>query len=849
MADLFDCLQSAIDAGLAPAARARQAQGDYRDLVAKYSTHYPAHIAQGMAAADLKVAAQRGAAARRHTVLAQLQTARRNTALMTRSADPTLAPLELIEGKVGTGNTYESVRFTQGGLRRQFMGMIREALAVHGPDIAGRPRNRARLAELVRELHGQASGSVEAKRMADAVRAAQARARTLFNAHGGNIGELADFGLPHAHDTAKLRAAGFDAWRREVEPRLAWNRIEDATTGKPFAAAGAAPDPARAARFLEDVYSGIVTRNLDELVPSMGGGAGKALANRRADHRVLHFRDADDWMEYNDRFGLANPFQAMVGHLEGMARDIALMRVLGPNPRAGLEHAIQTAQKELSTRFDAARAAAGTDPAKLAQVAKDQRRSENRMKRRSKRARAMLGGVTGANNVPEDELWGAFFAGTRNLLTAAQLGGAMLSSLSDMWTMRMAAAAVGMNPRGTVVRQMQLIASSATRETAAQMGYVADTLANGGSAAARYMGDVWSPEITGRITDAVLRASGLSYWTDMGRTAFQMEFSGLLASQAGRALADVEPALRRTLMARGITAADWDRLRDPAAMFTAPNGATFITPLHWVEHTPVPRAEAEGIAARLAGIIDEQMEFAVPSVSLEGRSMLLGESAPGSFAGELLRSGLMYKSFGLSVLLNQIRRTMAQPTGMARATYAASMIAGLTVLGAGAVQLKALAAGRDPRPMDSATFWGAAFLQGGGIGIFGDFLSSETARTGGGFAETLAGPVVGLGSDATRLVVSNAVRAVQGENTFVGRDVSNILRRYTPGTTLWQIRTPLDRLIWDQLQRLLDPEAEGAWALQERNRERAGGNETWWERGARAPERAPDLSTVTGGQR
>ena len=74
-------------------------------------------------------------------------------------------------------------------------------------------RSRAKLMDIVRELHGQASGSVEARRMADAVRGAQTRARTLFNAHGGDIGDLADFGLPHAHDTAKVRAAGWPAWR------------------------------------------------------------------------------------------------------------------------------------------------------------------------------------------------------------------------------------------------------------------------------------------------------------------------------------------------------------------------------------------------------------------------------------------------------------------------------------------------------------------------------------------------------------------------------------------------------------------------------------------------------------
>ena len=826
MPDLFDCLQSAIDANMVPRRAAQSAQAEFREIVAQLESHYPPAAARALAAQRLRDAAARGAQARRHTVLAQLQTAQRNQAIIGSARDPGTALIELVEGKEGTGNTFESVRFIRDSYRRQFMGMIREALAAHGTDILGRVRNRARLMDLVRELHGQASGNPEAARMAAAVRGAQIRARSLFNAHGGDIGELADFGLPHSHDTRAIRAAGFDAWRAEVAPRLDWARIEDAATGRPFAAPGQMPPAAVAERFLRDVFEGITTRNWDERMPSMAAG-GVALMNRRADHRVLHFRDADAWMAYNERFGASNPFQAMVTHLEGMARDIALMRVLGPNPKAGLEHAIQIAQRRASTAGDA--------------------RAENLVSRRADRAKAMLAAASGSGSVPADETWGRFLAGTRNVLTSAQLGGAMLSAASDIWTSRMAAKAVGMNPRSLFMRRMALITSGATRETAAQMGYVADTLANAGSASARYLGDVWSPEITSRLADTVLRASGLSFWTDMNRLSFQMEFSGHLASQAHLAFGDIDAPLRRTLEGRGITAADWDALRDPAAMFTAPNGARFIAPMHWVEATALPRAQAEALAARLGAIIEEQMEFAVPSVSLEGRSMFLGNTAPGTFIGELARSGLMYKSYGLSVMLGQIRRVQAQPSGLARAAYVAQFVAGLTAFGALSVQLKQMASGRDPRPMDDATFWGAAFLQGGGVGIFGDFLTSETSRTGGGLAETIAGPVVGLAGDALRFGGANVASAVAGRDTHFGRDAVQFLRRNTPGTNLWQTRVALDRLVWDQLQALLDPKAAQAWAQQESARTRINHNRTWWERGAGAPARAPDLAAAMGG--
>jgi hypothetical protein len=283
-------------------------------------------------------------------------------------------------------------------------------------------------------------------------------------------------------------------------------------------------------------------------------------------------------------------------------------------------------------------------------------------------------------------------------------------------------------------------------------------------------------------------------------------------------------------------------------MFAAPNGATFITPHHWLEHqTRMPRAEAEGLALRLSMAIREQMEFAIPSTSLEGRARLTMGQAPGTIPGELLRSALMFKSFALSLTLNQVRRFMAQPTPLSKIGYAAHLALPLLALAAVAVQLKEIAKGRDPRPMDEGKFWMAALFQSGGLGIFGDFFASETSRAGGGLAETIAGPVVGLASDVIRPVAGSMAAAVNGDPIRPGREVAGFLRYNTPvASSLWQTRLAYDRMVSDTLQSFLDPEAETAWRQQERRREREFGTATWWDRGAPAPARAPDLSNAAG---
>jgi hypothetical protein len=241
------------------------------------------------------------------------------------------------------------------------------------------------------------------------------------------------------------------------------------------------------------------------------------------------------------------------------------------------------------------------------------------------------------------------------------------------------------------------------------------------------------------------------------------------------------------------------------------------------------------------------MEYAVPTANVEGSARFQGGVEPGSIPGELLRSFAMYKSFAVSLTLNQIRRFNALPTRMDKLRYTASLGAGLLLMGALSVQLKELAKGRDPRPMDTPAFWMAALFQSGGLGIFGDFFSAETSRAGGGVPETLAGPVAGAIGDVTRIVAGPAGALAAEEDPRIGRNVTNFVRQNTPvASSLWYMRAAYDRAVMDNLQRLLDPEAEANWRRQERARERNFGNRSWWERGELLPFRAPEAANAMG---
>ena len=72
--------------------------------------------------------------------------------------------------------------------------------------------------------------------------------------------------------------------------------------------------------------------------------------------------------------------------------------------------------------------------------------------------------------------------------------------------------------------------------------------------------------------------------------------------------------------------------------------------------------------------------------------------------------------------------------------------------------------------MDEPEFWGAAMMQGGGMGIYGDYLFGSVNRFGGGFAGSLAGPVTSRASNLWNLTGGNVIQFAQDEPTNLGRE-------------------------------------------------------------------------------
>jgi hypothetical protein len=115
------------------------------------------------------------------------------------------------------------------------------------------------------------------------------------------------------------------------------------------------------------------------------------------------------------------------------------------------------------------------------------------------------------------------------------------------------------------------------------------------------------------------------------------------------------------------------------------------------------------------------------------------------------------------------------------------------------MSIKDMLKGRAPRDPLAPKTWVASMLQGGAFGIYGDFLFGEMKnRMGGGFVQTIAGPVLGTADD----IMDIWGRLRSGEDAAA--QAFRLLISNTPFLNLFYTRIALDYLFIYNIQENLN---------------------------------------------
>ncbi|MFX2630609.1 hypothetical protein V6177_22815 [Enterobacter chengduensis] len=687
------------------------------------------------------------------------------------------------------------------------LSQIQEAFEAVDPRFFHLFEDESSVRDLVYEMRGQDTGNVRAKKGAKAWADVTELLRRRFNDAGGDIGYLENWGVPQHHSMEKVGRVSRDKWVSDVIGKLdrKYYIRED----------GQLMSDTELTTFLGEAYNTIATGGLNKLSDS-GMRLSGSRANRGNASRQIHFKDADSYMEYQREYGDRSLWEVMVGHLEGISKDIALVETYGPNP----DHVFRSILDEVTAKE------ATANPQNTGRIKRISNSTENLYN--------FISGKTQPIANPHIARWSD---NIRNWMVASRLGSALLASFSDLGTMYLSAKVVNLPMNKLFMNQIEAMnpANRTELARARRAGLAMESLLGSVN---RWAMDNMGPSISRWAATAVMRASGLTAWTDAHKRAYGVTMMGSLGEVVSRTpdLRSLDNNDFRILKSKGVTEQDFSVWKLAQQEDWGNGNTTMLTPESVMripdsalQHIGPPERVRFEAMRRLLGAVSEEVDMAVITPGAREQVLTGGGLQRGTWKGELTRSVFLFKSFPISVVMRHWTRAMGMPSAGGRAAYIGTFIASTTILGALSQQLNDMASGRNPREMtgeEAPKFWLGALLKGGGLGLYGDFLLSDHTRYGGGALASMLGPVAGLVDDVVKLGQGIPLNAVEGKPEQTGGDLVKLGKGLIPGANLWYAKAALDHMIFNQMQEYFSP----GYLRKVEQRSKKQFNQTYWWR-------------------
>lgn len=613
----------------------------------------------------------------------------------------------------------------------------------------------------------------------------QEAARNMQNQAGAFIGKLPGWIVRQSHDQLRIARAGLAEWRRIIEPRLASETFEGIENRDDFFRG-----------LFVNLASGNHIKSSGASDDWLAGFKGPAnLAKKASAQRSLHFKSADAWFEYNEKFGSQSLLDGIVSGLRNAGRNTALMRVWGTNPRAAFQRDVE----------------------ELILKAKDRGDLKAIKELNGARIRAQFDEIEGSGDIPVNPALAAWGRGIRAVQSMAKLGGQLLSQFPDLAVRASTLRHNGINfLEGVQDGFASILRGRGTDEQKeiAELTGVGIEGTLGGIHGRAWNGDGGFGKIS-KLMDTFFRLNGATYWTDAQSTGIGLMLSRHLALNQEKAFADLHSSLQISLGRYGIQKEHWRILQrtetklaegenylTPEAVRDVPDehfDALLSKPSRKPKILAYQRAEARrDLETSLRTYYVDQVAEAMTAPGARERALVLQGTKGGTAIGEALRFVTQFKLYPVTYVSRHLGREILR-NGEVDKTGLAQLIVSTTALGYLSMVAKDIVKGRQPRdPRDAAT-WGAAFKQGGGAGIYGDFLFGEYNRLGGGLVETLAGPTAGSVGEIAR-VWAASIRGEDARALGLRALVNN-----TPFANLFYTRQALDYLVLYQMQEALNP--------------------------------------------
>lgn len=718
------------------------------------------------------------------------------------------------------------------GIAADMKRRIQDTWLALGNDFMGFLQDPEKVKLLVREMRGEHTGDAMAKKGAEAWLAMTSEFKDRFNESGGKIGTLENWGMPQHHSQELVARAGKQTWIDAVLPALDRSKyVNDA---------GVPMTDAQVRDFLGHAWDTIATGGYANIEPGKFQGTG-ARANRNAEERQIHFKSADAYLNYWAHFGERTFPDILMGHVEAMARDTAFIEHFGPNPDATYRMLRDTALRDASI----------ASPTKLQKI-----------KGQVLGVDALYDVASGRTQPVANRTVAKVFDTIRDLNVAGKLGQAVWASVFGDKVMLETMNHLNNLPLMQSWRnEMRILnpANAADRRILQRQGLMLDYARN---AMARWGDNYGSSAWSGKLANAVMRISGMNAINEWRRGSFGLTMMSALGHEVStkdfRQMKGVDGHL---LKSYGIDEGTWKVWKLAQLEDYGHGNTTMLTP-DAIARIPDAALKKANIIAqadtgaeaktvrqqaitRLLGAVTSESHLAIVEPGWRERAQIMSKNPRGTLQGELARAFWQFKTFPLAQFERMWDVSMSRPTTGGKVGTLSAIMAMQILAGAMIVETRDMLSGKDPRPMDWK-FGLQAFLQGGALGIYGDFIYGfNETRYGTGPLEVAAGPTIGPALDLMTSTMTAAKNASEGKDTQLAAKYLNIAKGFIPGNNLWYTKAATDHLIFQNIQEQLSP---GYLAHVRNYAMKNYGQQYWWQPGEAAPERAPDLTAAFGGK-
>lgn len=627
--------------------------------------------------------------------------------------------------------------------------------------------------------------------------------RLKLNNLGANIGKLPGWIVRQTHDPFQIRNAAkvlkelsgkqaddldgdvdrnLKAWKDYIIPKLkdeTFNGFDNKD------------------EFLNYVYNSL-SRNEHIVTDGSSGSYGsRDITKNMNAKRVLLFKTADDWFDYNKKFGFGNLRESFFFGLQRSANNIGLMNVLGTKPEQNFNTIKGLVAKNLVK----------------------QGRTTERIAKNDRVFQYQLDEITGRVNMVSHFSGAKWSAITRSIANMAKLGGAVISSFTDIHNYARELKWQGKTYLSGVQEAMSSLSKIKSSERriaiSEQLGFMNDNMIN--DLAGRYStGDPLNKGFT-KVQRTFFKLNLLRWWTDSLKEGSILGLGNYVAKQRNIAFANLDDKFKRLITHFGIDEKIWNTIRK-MAVETAEDGTEFfsirnidnltnkeILPLMDMKNPSQRQIDLfkDNLKTKITGIFVDRSSFAVIEPDARVRAFMKQGLLAGTPAGEAIRFMGQFKAFAISFTQKAIGRELAaiKAGRTAEGVFGiANLFIGATIAGYISNSVLDILKGKTPKDPTDYKTWLASAARGGGLGIYGDFLFQESKNNAGVLA-TLAGPVI---SEAAKVYkVLDYIK--DGNIDAAQRQAYKSVIGNVPFLNLFYTKTIFDYAIGYQMMETLSP--------------------------------------------